>query len=57
LGILRRSGKPKETKVESCEYQNNANICDQPFPEPVSEEYKIDTGYNGHHRHYVKGDS
>jgi len=40
--------------VESSEYQDNANIHYQPFPESVSEEHEIYTDYNGCHRHHVK---
>ena len=48
---------PEESQIESCEYQNNANIHYQPFPDSVSEEHEIDTDYNGYHRGYVKYDS
>jgi hypothetical protein len=48
---------PEESKVESCEHQDNANIHCQPFPESVSEEHEIYTNYDGCHRHHVKHDS
>jgi hypothetical protein len=48
---------PEESQVESCEYQDNANIHYQPFPESVSEEKEIYTRYNGCHRHHVKHNS
>lgn len=45
---------PEESQVESGEHQDNANIRYQPFPESVSEEREIYTGYNGCHRHHVE---
>jgi hypothetical protein len=48
------SWAPDKSQVESCEYQNNANIHRQPFPELVSEEHEIYTDYDGCHRHHVK---
>jgi hypothetical protein len=48
------SWAPEESPVESCEYQDNANIHCQPFPEPISEEREIYTDYDGCHRHHVK---
>src|SRR5712671_233290 len=51
------SWTPEESPVESCEYQDNANIHCQPFPESVSEEHEIYTDYDGCHRHHVKHDS
>jgi len=44
----------EESKVESCEHQDNANIHCQSFPESVSEERQIYTDYDGCHRHRVK---
>src|SRR6266404_7134516 len=44
----------EESKVESCEHQDNANIHCQSFPESVSEEHQIYTDYDGCHRHRVK---
>jgi hypothetical protein len=51
------SWTPEESKVESSEHQDNANIHYQPFPESVSEEHEIYTDYDGDHRHHVKHDS
>jgi hypothetical protein len=48
---------PEESKVESSEHQDNANIHCQPFPESVSEERDIHTDYDGCHRHRVKHSS
>jgi hypothetical protein len=48
------SWTPEESKVESCEHQDDANIHCQPFPESVSEEQEIYTDYDGCHRHHVK---
>jgi hypothetical protein len=45
---------PKESQVESCEDQDNANIRDQAFPESVSEEHEIYNNDNGRHRYHVK---
>jgi hypothetical protein len=49
-----RSWRHEESQVESSEYQDNANIHDQPFPESVSEEHEIYTDYNDCRRHHVK---
>lgn len=49
-----RSWSHEKSEVKSAEYQDNANIHHQPFPEPVSEEHEIYTDYNGYHRHDVK---
>lgn len=49
-----RSLVPKESKVESCEHQDNADICDQAFPESVSKEREVYTDYDCYHRHHVK---
>jgi hypothetical protein len=49
-----RSWKREEPQVESSEYEDNANIHYQPFPESVSEEHEIYTDYNGCHRHHIK---
>jgi hypothetical protein len=51
------SWTPEESKVESCEHQDNANIHAQPFPESVSEEREIYTDYDGCHRDRVKHSS
>jgi hypothetical protein len=51
------SWTPEESKVESSEHQDNANIHYQPFPEPISEEHEIYTDYDSDHRHHVKHDS
>jgi hypothetical protein len=48
------SWTPEESRVESCEHQDDANIRCQPFPESVSEEHEIYSGYDGRHRHHVK---
>jgi hypothetical protein len=56
-GIAPCSWTPEESQVESCEYQDNANIHCQPFPESVSEEHEIYTDYDGCHRHHVKQDN
>jgi hypothetical protein len=48
------SWTPDESKVESCEHQDNADIHCQPFPESVSEEDQIYTDYDGCHRRRVK---
>jgi hypothetical protein len=45
---------PKESQVERCEYQDDANIRYQPFPESVSEEREICADDEGCHRHHVK---
>ena len=37
----------EESPIESCEYQDNANIHCQSFPELVSEERDIYTDYDG----------
>jgi hypothetical protein len=47
----------EESQIESREYQDNANVHHQPFPESVSEERDIQTDYDGHHYHEVKRDS
>ncbi len=51
------SSRPEESKVESGEHQNDANVDHQPFPESVSEERKIDTDYYRCHCQHVKRDS
>jgi hypothetical protein len=51
------SWTPEESRVESCEHQDDANIRCQPFPESVSEEHEIYTDYDGCHRHHVKHNS
>ena len=51
------SWTPEESKVESCEHQDNANIHCEPFPKSVSEEREIYTDYDGHHRHHISHDS
>ena len=51
------SWTPEESKVESCEHQDSANIHCQPFPEMVSEEHNIYTDNDGCHRHDVKHDN
>jgi hypothetical protein len=51
------SWTPKESQVESCEHQDDANIHYQPFPESASEEHEIYTDYDAYHRHHVKHDS
>jgi hypothetical protein len=51
------SSTPKESQIESCEYQDNANIHCQPFPESISEEHAIYTDYDGYHSHHVKNDN
>src|SRR3974390_3111459 len=59
--LMRRRGplpwlsrKPEESQVESSEYQDDADIRHQSFPESVSEERDIHTDYNGCHHHSVK---
>jgi len=47
----------EESEVESREYQDDANVHGQPFPEVVSEERDIDTDNNRHHCHAIKHDS
>ena len=44
----------EESQVESSEYQDDADIHHQSFPESVSEERDIHTDYNGCHHHSVK---
>jgi hypothetical protein len=44
----------EESPVESCEYQDNANIHRQSSPKSVSEEQQIYADYDGCHRHRVK---
>jgi hypothetical protein len=44
-------------QIESHEYQDNANVRYQPFPESVSEKSDIQTNYDGHHCHHVQRDS
>jgi hypothetical protein len=56
-GRLRNLWTPEESKVESCEHQDNANIHCQPFPESVSEEREIYTDDDGCHRDRVKHSS
>ena len=51
------SWTPEESKIESCEHQNNANVRCQPFPESVSKEREIHTDYDNYHCHYEKRDS
>jgi hypothetical protein len=51
------SWTPQESQVERYEHQDDSNIHCQPFPESVSEEHEIHTGYDGCHRHHVKHDS
>jgi hypothetical protein len=48
------SWMPEESKVESSEHQDDANIHCQPFPELISEEREIYADYDGRHRHPVK---
>jgi hypothetical protein len=48
---------PQESKVESCEHQDNPNIHRQPFPESVSEEQQIYSDYGSYHGHHVKESS
>src|ERR1700728_4047256 len=47
----------EESQVESQEYQDNANVRHQPFPESVSEKSDIQTNYDGYHCHQVQRDS
>jgi hypothetical protein len=51
------SWTPEESRVESYEHQDNANIRYQPFPESVSEDREIHNDYDGCHRHHVKHNS
>jgi hypothetical protein len=51
------SWAPEESRIESCEQQDNTNVRYQPFPESVSEEREIHTHYDGYHCHHVKRDS
>jgi hypothetical protein len=43
-----------ESRVESYDQKNNANIHYQPFPELISEEHEIYTDYNSDHCDHVK---
>jgi hypothetical protein len=52
--IDRQSWAFEESQVEGREYQNDANIHHQPFPESVSEEHDIRPDDNGYHRGDVK---
>ena len=47
----------EESHIESQEYQDNANVRYQPFPESVSEKSDIQTNYDGYHCHQVQRDS
>jgi hypothetical protein len=47
----------QESQVESCEYQDNADIHGQSFPEPTPEEQEIYTDNDGCHQHDIKHDS
>jgi hypothetical protein len=44
----------EESQVESDEHQDNADICEQPLQESVSEEREIQTDYDGYHQHRIK---
>jgi hypothetical protein len=48
------SWTPEESQVESYEYQDDANIHCQSFPESISEECEIYADDDGHHRHHVE---
>jgi hypothetical protein len=52
-----QSRRLEKSQVESCEYQDNADIHHQPFPKSVSEEHEIRADNGGHHRQHVKRDS
>src|ERR1700691_4935963 len=56
-GCAPSSWTPEESKVESCEHQDNANVYCQPFPESVSEKREIHSDDDGYHCHHVKRDS
>jgi hypothetical protein len=45
---------PEESQIEGRKHQDNADIHDQPYPEPVSEEREIHADYDGDHRQYVQ---
>jgi hypothetical protein len=45
-----RSWALEESRVESREHQDNANIHYQSFPESVFEDYEIYADYDGYHR-------
>jgi hypothetical protein len=47
----------QESQVESREYQDNADIHGQSFPEPTPEEQEIYTDNDGRHEHDIKHDS
>jgi hypothetical protein len=51
------SWTPEESRVESCEHQDDANIHRQPFPESVFEEREIHTYDDGCHRRHVEHDN
>lgn len=46
-----------ETQVESSEYQNDAGIHHQPFPEAMSEDCDVYADYDGNHCRHVKNNS
>jgi hypothetical protein len=54
--VAPRSWTLQEPEVESCEYQDDANIRRQPLPDAISEEHKIYTDYDRRHRQDVKYD-
>jgi hypothetical protein len=47
----------EEPEVEGGEYQDDADIHHQPFPEPVFEEQEIHRDDNGRQQHWIKYDS
>lgn len=42
----------EESQSEGGEYQHDADVGDEPLPEPVSEEQQIDGHDDGYHDHY-----
>ncbi len=45
---------PEESEIKSCEDQDNADVCCQPFPKSVSEEQEVHGNYDHYHDHNIK---
>jgi hypothetical protein len=46
----------QEAPIEGCKHQDDPNVHNQPFPEPVPEEQEVYTDNNRYHDRDVKKD-
>jgi hypothetical protein len=57
LGRGNCSSSLYESQIESCEYQYNSYVRDQPFPKLTPEEQEIYADDDGYQQHDVKHDN